>query len=137
MHTSAFVVRVPHAQYSTFGVQAVAMRDSMMLWCGAVPNDTGKADAGAVAEADSATQSPTPAAPAGCLGRDWSVAMTSRAPDERIKSTGTYLYHADGEAGCPMAQRLGTLVSLTQRLPRASLSCTYRSTCHPHFVSEA
>jgi len=89
-------VRVPHAHHRTFGVQCIAMRDSMMLWCGPVPDDTGEDEA----------EAPTvPAAPAGCLSRDWSVAMTAGTP---AHSTGTCLYRADSEAALPMAQRLGT-----------------------------
>ncbi|WFD19951.1 hypothetical protein MCAP1_002194 [Malassezia caprae] len=99
MHTRAFVVRVPHAHNRTFGVQCVALRDSMMLWCGAVPNDTGEDEA------------QMPAAPAGCLARDWSVAMTAGA---RAHSTGTCLYRADSEAALPMAQRLASATGLAQ-----------------------
>ena len=132
MRTSAFLVRVPHAHYRTFGVQCVAMRDSMMLWCGAVPDDTGEneapppgdtdTDAHAAAEAGAEARAPTDmagaatepaseracAAPAGRLGRDWSVAMTRPAAGTRASTTGTCLYRVDGEAALPMAQRLGT-----------------------------
>lgn len=86
MHSSAFVVRVPHPQCHTFGVQVVAMRDTLLVWCGAVPPDV--------------EESGQPCA--GALSRDWSVAMNGP-----YGSQATGLYHTAHDMSRTMSQRLG------------------------------
>lgn len=93
MRSRAFVVRVPHAQCRTMGVQVVVMQDTLLVWCGAVPSDID----------DEARDG----AYAGALSRDWSVAM--HVPPSTTMATPLYHARNHDDLSRRMSERLGTL----------------------------
>lgn len=103
MHTCAYVIHVPHPHCHTFGVQATAMHDTLLVWCGMASSgielDDTKGDGDASAD-DAATSIRVQ----GALGRDWSVAMHV-PPSTTI---GTTMYHTHSDLSRRMSERIGT-----------------------------
>ncbi|WFD42424.1 hypothetical protein MPSI1_001068 [Malassezia psittaci] len=120
MKPVAYVVRVPHA-ISAFAVQCVVLDRSLILWCGAAPQNLGEMqsmdeeDDEEIKEAMKAAgrmeAQPTVQAH---LARDWGVAMNLNGSGNISKSTnGTNLFNTQGTASS-MAKRLAAKLGIPQ-----------------------